>query len=137
MLSEGVTAILARGAKNRSGGRPLAGSLALVLLASLECQVFLLGGRRAILWCDVHIHFMCIDLFQYLSWCSSGKITLMKYRHNMPIFINGEDTQDLSYNIGWLHLCESSTRTFKREYISLALSLGSISNELSFFITRW
>jgi hypothetical protein len=60
----------------------------------------------------------------------------------MPIFINGEDTQDLSHNIGWLHLSESKpidllhARTFKREYISLALSLGSISNELSFFITR-
>ena len=85
---------------------------ALLLLASLECQVFLLGGRRAILWCDVHVHLMCIDLPQYLSWCSGGKITLMKHCHNIPIFVNAEDTQDFSYNIGWLHLCESKPIDF-------------------------
>ena len=50
---------------------------------------------------------------------------------------NHKDTHSL-----WLDICvspsplTSSTRTFKHEYISLALSLESISNELSFFITR-
>ena len=63
--------------------------------------------RRAILWSDLHVHLMCIDLPQYLSWHSGGKITLMKHRHNMPILVNGEDTQDLSLNFGWLHLSES------------------------------
>jgi hypothetical protein len=80
-----------------------------LLLASFECQIFLLGGRRAMFWSDMHVHLMRIDLSQYLSWGSGGKITLMKHRHNMPIFVNGEDTQDFSHNIGWLHLSESKT----------------------------
>ena len=74
--------------------------------------VFLLIRGWAILRCDVHVHLMRIDLFQDLYRCSGGKITLMKYGHNMPIFINGEDTQDLSYNIGWLHLSESKSIGF-------------------------
>ena len=95
---------------------------------------------------------MSIDLSQDLYWCRGGKITLMKHGHNIPIFINGEDTQDFSYNIRWLHLSESkpidvlykniqvrihSNSTFTRKHSSknilrhkviafLTLTLGSL-----------
>jgi hypothetical protein len=45
-------------------------------LTRFESQVFLLEGRP-ILVIDVHIHFMSIDLSQYLSWCSGEKIQLV------------------------------------------------------------
>ena len=115
-------------------------SLALLLLTSLERQIFLLVGRRSILRSDVYVYLMSIDLPQYLVGVVVERSTWWSTVTMCPYLSIGR-THNLLHNIRLCHLSESkfidfSTSTLKQEYILLALPWGSILKEFNFFITR-